>query len=100
MKNAETETQQWIRNNGMNVKLFNTTHIKLLQAEKLAHQLINVYKSLLTTSQIQILDHFLKRMKIKKIRQKLKPEAANQILNIGTKIKRLSHRQQKGTSNL
>jgi hypothetical protein len=93
MKNAETETQKWIRTNGMNVASFNTTHIKLLKAQHLANQLLNEHKSLLTSTQIQTLNHFLKQMNIKKIRQKLKPETAYPILNIGTKIKRQLHRQ-------
>jgi len=93
MKNAETETQKWIRDNGMNVASFNTTHIKLLKAQQIAHQLLNNHKSLLTSIQIQTLNHFLKQMNIKKIRQRLKPETAYPILNISTKIKRQLHRQ-------
>jgi GTP-binding protein EngB required for normal cell division len=94
MNNADRETQKWIRNNGMNVVAFNTTHIKLLKAQQIAHQLLNEYKALLTTSQIHTLNSFIKKMNINKIRQKLKPESAHPILNIGTKVKRQLYRQE------
>jgi hypothetical protein len=94
MKNAETITQNWIRANGMQVSTFNSTPIKLLQAQQQATNLLLNYTALLTKSQTQTLQNFQKRMSHKNTRTKLKPEHAYPVLNIATKIKRIEHKQQ------
>lgn len=94
MKNAETITQNWIRANGMQVSTFNSTPIKLLQAQQQATNLLLHYTALLTKSQVQTLQNFQKRMSHKNTRTKLKPEHAYPVLNIATKIKRIEHKQQ------
>jgi hypothetical protein len=93
MKNAETITQNWIRANGMQVSTFNSTPIKLLQAQQQATNLLLNYTALLTKSQTQTLQNFQKRMSHKNTRSKLKPEHAYPVLNIATKIKRIEHKQ-------
>ena len=93
MKNAETITQNWIRANGMQVSTFNSTPIKLLQAQQQATNLLRNYIALLTTQQVQTLQNFQKRMSHKNTRTKLKPEHAYPVLNIATKIKRIEHKQ-------
>ena len=94
MKNAETITQNWIRANGMQVSTFNSTPIKLLQAQQQATNLLLNYIALLTTQQVQTLQNFQKCMSQKNTRSKLKPEHAYPVLNIATKIKRIEHKQQ------
>ena len=94
MKNAETITQNWIRANGMQVSTFNSTPIKLLQAQQQATNLLLNYTALLTKSQTQTLQNFQKRMSHKNTRTRLKPEHAYPVLNIATKIKRIEHKQQ------
>jgi hypothetical protein len=94
MKNAETITQNWIRANGMQVSTFNSTPIKLLQAQQQATNLLLNYTALLTKSQTQTLQNFQKCMSHKNTRTKLKPEHAYPVLNIATKIKRIEHKQQ------
>ena len=93
MKNAETITQNWIRANGMQVSTFNSTPIKLLQAQQQATNLLRNYIALLTPQQVQTLKNFQKRMSHKNTRSKLKPEHAYPVLNIATKIKRIEHKQ-------
>jgi hypothetical protein len=93
MKNAETITQNWIRANGMQVSTFNSTPIKLLQAQQQATNLLRNYIALLTTQQVQTLQNFQKRMSHKNTRSKLKPEHAYPVLNIATKVKRIEHKQ-------
>ena len=94
MKNAETITQNWIRENGMQVSTFNTTPVKLLQAQQQATNLLRNHANLLTKAQVQTLQNFQKRMTHKNTRTKLKPEYAYPILNIATKVKRIEHKQQ------
>jgi hypothetical protein len=97
MKNAETITQNWIRANGMQVSTFNSTPIKLLQAQKTAHTLLTKHQKLLTTEQTKTLRNFKRRVGNTKLCTKLKPEAAYPILNIATKINRQLFKQYKQT---
>ena len=79
---------KWIGTSGLNVKSFNTTPIKLLQAQKAAHQLLTHYPQLLTQHQITTLKSFNKLMVSKHTRAQLKPQHAYPILNISNKINR------------
>jgi hypothetical protein len=78
----------WLRDNGIAVKSFSTTHVKLLQAQKTAHTLLTQNINLLTTNQIRTLKAFQRKMAAKNTRVQLKPEHAYPILNISTKINR------------
>jgi hypothetical protein len=78
----------WLRDNGIAVKSFSTTHVKLLQAQKTAHTLLTQNINLLTTNQIKTLKAFQRKMAEKNTRVQLKPEHAYPILNISTKINR------------
>jgi len=78
----------WLRDNGIAVKSFSTTHIKLLQAQQTAHTLLTQNLYLLTTNQIKTLKSFQRKMSAKDTTAKLKPEHAYPILNINTKINR------------
>ena len=78
----------WLRDNGIAVKSFSTTHVKLLQAQKTAHTLLTQNINLLTTNQIKTLKAFQRKMAAKNTRLQLKPEHAYPILNISTKINR------------
>ena len=79
---------KWIGTSGLNIKSFNTTPIKLLQAQKSARELLTQFPQLLTQHQINTLKSFNKLMVCKRTRAQLKPEAAYPILNISTKINR------------
>ena len=79
---------KWIGTCGLNVKSFNTTPIKLLQAQKTAHTLLNQHTNLLTADQITTLKSFNKLMVCKHTRAQLKPQHAYPVLNISTKINR------------
>jgi hypothetical protein len=79
----------WLRDNGIAVKSFSTTHVKLLQAQQAAHTLLSQNFNLLTTNQIRTLKTFQRKMAAKNTRLQLKPEHAYPILNISTKINRL-----------
>lgn len=78
----------WLRDNGIAVKSFSTTHVKLLQAQQTAHTLLTQNINLLTTNQIRTLKAFQRKMAAKNTRLQLKPEHAYPVLNISTKINR------------
>ena len=81
-------TADWLRDNGIAVNSFSTTHVKLLQAQQTAHTLLTQNQNLLTATQIKTLKAFQRPMSNKKTRSQLKPEHAFPILNISTKINR------------
>ena len=81
-------TADWLRDNGIAIKSFSTTHVKLLQAQQKAHDLLTQHAHLLTQSQTKTLKSFQRKMVGKHTRNKLKPDAAYPILNISTKIHR------------
>jgi hypothetical protein len=85
-------TDDWLRDNGIATKSFNTTHVKLLQAQQKAHALLTQHAHLLTQSQTKTLKAFQRKMVGKHTRNKLKPNAANPIFNISTKIYRHLHK--------
>ena len=78
----------WLRDNGIAVNSFSTTHVKLLQAQQTAHTLLTHNFNLLTTNQIKTLKAFQRKMAAKNTRLQLKPEHAYPILNISAKINR------------
>ena len=81
-------TADWLRDNGIAVNSFGTTHVKLLQAQQTAHTLLTQSPNLLTSNQTKTLKAFQRKMADKRERTKLKLEAAYPILNINTKINR------------
>jgi hypothetical protein len=87
-------TDKWLRENGINVQVMSHTHTKLVQAQHDAHHLLKSCTHLLTQSQIKKLQNFQRKMNTGHIRKKLKPEAANAVFNISTKIVRTMHKQQ------
>ena len=81
-------TADWLRDNGIAVNAFSTTHIKLLQAQQAAHELLTHHSNLLTQAQRTTLENFQQLMAHKRTRDRLKPTAAYPILNISSKINR------------
>ena len=94
-KQAKALTADWLKDIGLDVPYFNQTHIKLLQAKTLATTLLEQNANLLSSTQTAKLEKFLKQMKHKNTREKLKPTHAYPILNIGTKINRQLFKQYK-----
>jgi hypothetical protein len=92
------ETNEWLWKEGFNESTFNSTHIKLLQAQQQAHALLTYHSNLITTSQAATLRHFQHLMANKNTRIKLKPSAANPVLNISSKINRQLFKQHRQLS--
>ena len=98
---ADTQTaKEWLAEVGMNANTFGTTHIRLLEAQQQAHALLTHHGNLLTTSHRETLEHFQQLMANKRTRDRLKPQAANPILNISSKINRQLFKQHRKMSNI
>jgi hypothetical protein len=93
--NETISTNDWLASQGFNTGSFGTTHIKLLQAQQQATQLLKHHGNLLTNSQRNSLESFQHQMAHKNTRIKIKPSAAFPILNISSKINRQIFKQHK-----
>lgn len=92
---AQKDTKQsndWLKENGINSQTFAFTHVKLIQAQQKAHDLLTNFKGLLTSAQEKKLKDFQIKMNTGYIRKKLKPEAAKAIFVINTQVKRKAHK--------
>lgn len=86
-------TDQWVAAQGLDADSFQGTNIRLLRAQQQAHTLLSQHSDLLTQSQRKALEDFKEKMSNKKTRNRLKPTAANVVLNIGSKINRQLFKQ-------
>jgi len=86
-------TDNWIQAQGLSTSTFSTTPLRLLQAQHQAQQLITHHGNVLSPSQRQTLDQFIRQMSHPKTQRRLKASLANPILNIASKINRRLFRQ-------
>jgi hypothetical protein len=87
------KTDEWIQKNGLAIDSFNSIPIRPLQAQHQAHKILTHHSNLLTQSQRNTLEKFQQAMTNKRTRNRLKPTAANAVLNISSKINRQIFRQ-------
>ena len=89
-------TDAWLEKQGYDVRTFNSTPIKLLQAYAQAVQITQNHKHHLKSEQLKTFEEFIGKMKNSTYRKQLNPKAALPILNLAAKINRhlfKAHRQ-------
>jgi hypothetical protein len=87
------EADRWLASQGLSASSFQSTPVRLLQAQRQAHVLLEQHGALLSQEQREKLETYQKRMADRKSRSRLKPKAANEIMNIATKINRQLFKQ-------
>jgi hypothetical protein len=87
------QSNNWLRKQGLDECTFTDVHIRLLEAQRQAHTLLKKHRMLLSSYQIIVLEKYLQLVTHKRTRNKLKPQAANPVLNISTKINRQLFKQ-------
>ena len=94
MKNTQAETalRSWLTENGLSSQELETTDLHLLQAQRIAHNLLKHYPKLLDYNQTVSLNNFLRAMS-RSQRKKLKLAHAQKVMNIGTTINRKLFKQ-------
>ena len=95
-REAQRDTVQanaWLKQQGINAKTFVDLDVKLVQAQSTAHLMLTDQHYLLTQSQIMTIKKFQQKISNRRIRSKLKPEAAYKVLNISNKINRQIFKQ-------
>ena len=90
---------EWLKQNGISLKQFNTTPSQLLKAQQTAFNLLKHHTHLLSASQIKTLQVYCNQMNNKAKRQYITKSFAYKVLNIGSKINRQLFKQYKGVIN-
>jgi hypothetical protein len=85
--------KEWLTEAGLNADTFDATDIRLLQAQQQAHALLTHHAHLLSHTQRTALEQFQRAMANTRTRDRLKPSAANPVLNISSKINRQLFKQ-------
>jgi len=101
-KANDTQTETWLRNNGITAQQFCDLDIGLLQAQQVATNLLKHHARLLEQNQVHTLNNYLQVMTYKNKRNKLTQTQALKILNIGKQVNRKlfrQHRQLKQANN-
>jgi len=93
--NYQTEfTNSWLRNNGINPRNFDTIDSIFIKAQQTAFDLVKNHSNLLTDAQFKKIKLFIQKIQGTSKNKQLKPNFAQSILNMGTKIKRQAYKQQ------
>ena len=89
----------WLTANGINTKTFVTDPLHLVQAQKIAHTLLQHHSQLLEQNQAATLNNFLRAAGHTQTRKQIQQRDAERIMNIGTQVnrklfKKLRHKKQ------
>lgn len=89
----ENQTSTWLKQQGISPEHFAQTKIYLLQAQKVATNLLKNHSQLLEQNQAHTLNNYLQAMSNKKKRNKLTEAQARKVMNIGTQANRKLFKQ-------
>ena len=92
-KANDTQTETWLRNNGITAQQFSDLDVGLLQAQRVASNLLKHHAGLLEQNQAHTLNNYLQAMTNKKKRNKLTEAQAHKVMNIGTQANRKLFKQ-------
>ena len=98
MQNKYKNSNYWLKANGINPKMLMAERLDLLQAQKIAHNLLKHHAKLLGQNEAASLNNFLLAMNNGKKRKKLTKNACYKVMNIGTAVNRklfTTHRKTK-----
>jgi hypothetical protein len=88
MKNADNQTSTWLKENGINPKHFASVATQILQAQKLAYNILKEHGRLLGQNEAASLNNFLRKANNKKLCEKITIGQCFKIMNIGTAVNR------------
>ena len=81
-------TDLWLKDNGFNLRTFNTTNVQVLRAQQAAKILLTEYASKLDREQIDMLHAFQRAASNSKKIDKISRSQCYKVLNIHTKFNR------------
>jgi hypothetical protein len=93
---ATKQSNKWLRQNGIAPETMNELEVQLLQAQKIAYNLLKDCGKLLGPNEATTLNNFLQASRNSTQRKKLTVNACYKVMNIGAAVNRKlfkSHRQ-------
>ncbi len=88
-----TNTNYWLKQNGLKPELLTALDTELLQAQKIAHNLLKHHAKLLEQNQAATLNNFLRAMTFGSQRKKITKRQCYTVMNIGTEVNRKVFKQ-------
>ena len=88
MGKKEQNSNYWLKANGINPKNLLAERVDLLQAQKIAHNILKDHVKLLGQNEAASLNNFLLAMNNGAKRKKLTKNACYKVMNIGTAVNR------------
>lgn len=85
---AEKQTDNWLRQNGLDPNKLTEFRLHLLQAQMIATNLLKDHAKLLGQNEAASLNNFLKAMRNGKQRRKLTLKSCYKVMNIGKDVNR------------
>ena len=85
---AEKQTDNWLKQNGLNDSYFVTTDLLFVQAQQIAHNILKHNQQLLTAEQLKTLKDYLNLIQNKAKRKTLTAHTAYKVMTIGKQINR------------
>ena len=82
------ETAVWLKENGLNTELFADIQLHLVQAQKIATNILKYHAQHLGHNEAYSLNNFLLAMRNRKKREKLTTASAYKVMNIGNAVNR------------
>ena len=86
--NVYTQELKWLKDNGLNANTVYSLPSYLVQAQKIAHNLLKHNARLLGQNEAATLNNFLNAMSFTKLREKLTEAECYKIMNIGKAVNR------------
>ena len=86
-------TADWLRDNGLNAKTFNTTKLDIVRAQTMAHTLMTQHQALLSNKQLEALTDFQKAALNKREMARITPAFCLCVMNINANINRKLFKQ-------
>jgi hypothetical protein len=83
---SEKQTAVWLKENGLNTELFADIQLHLVQAQKIATNILKYHAQHLGQNEAHSLNNFLLAMRNRKKREKLTTASAYKVMNIGNAV--------------
>lgn len=88
-----TNTNYWLKQNGIKPELLAALDMELLQAQKIAHNILKHHSKLLGQNQAATLNTFLNAMTFGNKRKKITKQQCYRVMNIGAEVNRKVFKQ-------
>ena len=98
-KFAERIANEWLKTNGINPDSFFTTPLLLVQAQRIAKNVLIENGKLLSRNEAESLNNYLQAMDNGKSRKKITNYQAYKVMNIGTSVNRKLFNQLRKVNN-